>query len=103
MDVRLLKKENFGAALLYFTGSKEHNVTLRGRANDMGYTLNEYQLATLKGEKHVGGRTEEEIYGRLKLDYMPPELRENTGEIEAAEKHKLPELIKLEDVQATCT
>jgi len=99
VDVRLLKKENFGAALLYFTGSKEHNVTLRGRANDMGYTLNEYQLATLKGEKHVGGRSEEEIYGRLKLDYIPPELRENTGEIEAAEKHKLPELIKLEDVQ----
>jgi len=99
VDVRLLKKENFGAALLYFTGSKEHNVTLRGRANDMGYTLNEYQLATLKGEKHVGGRSEEEIYGRLKLDYIPPELRENTGEIEAAGKHKLPELIKLEDVQ----
>jgi DNA polymerase (family X) len=99
VDVRLLKKENFGAALLYFTGSKEHNVTLRGRANDMGYTLNEYQLATLKGEKHVGGRSEEEIYGRLKLDYIPPELRENTGEIEAAEKHKLPELIQLEDVQ----
>src|SRR5580765_3068570 len=98
-DVRLLEKENFGAALLYFTGSKEHNVTLRGRANDMGYTLNEYQLATLKGEKHVGGRSEEEIYGRLKLDYIPPELRENTGEIEAAEKHKLPELIQLEDVQ----
>jgi DNA polymerase (family X) len=99
VDVRLLKKENFGAALLYFTGSKEHNVRLRGRANDMGYTLNEYQLATLKGEKHAGGRTEEEIYGKLKLDYIPPELRENTGEIEAAEDHKLPHLIKLEDVQ----
>src|SRR6476620_6504772 len=99
VDVRLLKKENFGAALLYFTGSKEHNVRLRGRANDMGWTLNEYQLTTLKGEKHVGGRSEEEIYGRLKLDYIPPELRENTGEIEAAEKHKLPELIQLEDVQ----
>jgi DNA polymerase (family 10) len=99
VDVRLLKKENFGAALLYFTGSKEHNVSLRGRANDMGYTLNEYQLATLKGEKHVAGRTEEEIYAKLKLDYIPPELRENTGEIEAAEHHKLPHLIKLEDVQ----
>lgn len=99
VDVRLLKKENFGAALLYFTGSKEHNVSLRGRANDMGYTLNEYQLATLKGEKHVAGRTEEEIYAKLKLDYIPPELRENTGEIEAAEHHKLPHLIKLDDVQ----
>jgi DNA polymerase (family 10) len=99
VDVRLLKKENFGAALLYFTGSKEHNVRLRGRANDMGYTLNEYQLATLKGEKPVAGRTEEEIYAKLKLDYIPPELRENTGEIEAAEAHKLPEILKREDIQ----
>ena len=99
VDVRLLKKENFGAALLYFTGSKEHNVRLRGRANDMGYTLNEYQLATLKGEKPVAGRTEEEIYAKLKLDYIAPELRENTGEIEAAAAHKLPEILKREDIQ----
>ncbi len=99
VDVRLLKKENFGAALLYFTGSREHNVRLRGRSNEMGYTLNEYQLATLKGEKHVAGRTEEEIYAKLKLDYIPPELRENSGEIEAAEEHKLPHLLKREDVQ----
>ena len=99
VDVRLLKKENFGAALLYFTGSREHNVRLRGRANEMGYTLNEYQLATLKGEKHVAGRTEEEIYAKLKLDYIPPELRENSGEIEAAEAHKLPQLLTREEVQ----
>jgi DNA polymerase (family 10) len=99
VDVRLLKKENFGAALLYFTGSKEHNVKLRGRANELGYTLNEYQLATLKGEKHLAGRSEEEIYGKLKLDYIQPELRENTGEIEAAEQHKLPHLIELTDIQ----
>jgi len=99
VDVRLLKKENFGAALLYFTGSREHNVRLRGRANDMGYTLNEYQLATLKAEKHVAGRTEEEIYAKLKLDCVPPELRENNGEIEAAEAHKLPQLLTREDVQ----
>jgi DNA polymerase (family 10) len=99
VDVRLLNKENFGAALLYFTGSKEHNVKLRGRANDMGWTLNEYQLATLKGEKRVAGRSEEEIYSKLKLDFIPPELRENNGEIEAAETHKLPVLIKREDVQ----
>src|SRR5947209_18449685 len=99
VDVRLLEKENFGAALLYFTGSKEHNVTLRGRANDMGYTLNEYALATLKGEKRVAGRTEEEIYSKLKLDYIPPELRENTGEIAAAEKHRLPHLVRLEDIK----
>jgi len=99
VDVRLLEKENFGAALLYFTGSKEHNVALRGRANDMGLTLNEYALATLKGEKRVAGRTEEEIYSKLKLDFIPPELRENTGEIAAAESHKLPHLVTLKDMK----
>ena len=99
VDVRLLEKENFGAALMYFTGSKEHNVVLRGRANDMGLTLNEYALATLKGDKPVAGRTEEEIYARLKLDYIPPELRENTGEITAAEQHKLPHLLTLKDIK----
>jgi len=99
VDVRLLEKASFGAALLYFTGSKEHNVKLRGRANDMDYTLNEYALATLKGEKRVAGRTEEEIYEKLKLDFVPPELRENTGEVEAAEKYQLPKLIELRDVK----
>jgi len=99
VDVRLLDKANFGAALLYFTGSREHNVALRGRANEMGYTLNEYALATLKAEKPVAGRSEEEIYAKLKLDYIPPELRENAGEIEAAEKHKLPKLIELKDMR----
>jgi DNA polymerase (family 10) len=84
---------------LYFTGSKEHNVALRGRANDMGYTLNEYVLATLKGEKRVAGRTEEEIYSKLKLDFIPPELRENCGEIAAAEQHKLPKLITQKDIK----
>jgi DNA polymerase (family X) len=99
VDVRLLEKDNFGAALLYFTGSREHNVTLRGRANDLGFTLNEYALATLKGERRVAGRTEEEIYAKLKLDYIPPELRENSGEIAAAESHKLPVLVCREDVK----
>jgi DNA polymerase (family X) len=99
VDVRLLEKESFGAALLYFTGSKEHNVGLRGRANDMGLTLNEYALATLKGEKPVARRTEEEIYAKLKLDYIPPELRENTGEIAAAEEHRLPELVERADIK----
>ena len=99
VDVRLLDKESFGAALLYFTGSKEHNVALRGRANGMGWTLNEYALTTLKGGKVVARRTEEEIYSKLKLEYIEPELREMTGEIEAAEKGKLPELVKLEDIR----
>jgi DNA polymerase (family X) len=99
VDVRLLERENFGAALLYFTGSKEHNVKLRGRANELGYTLNEYCLATLKGERRVAGATEEEIYAKLKLEFVPPEMRENTGEIEAAENHTLPKLIALADVK----
>src|SRR5712692_1839648 len=99
VDVRLLEKESYGAALLYFTGSKEHNVTLRGRANKMGFTLNEYALATLKVERRVAGKTEEEIYAKLKLDYIPPELRENTGEIEAAEAHRLPNLITAKDIR----
>jgi DNA polymerase (family 10) len=99
VDVRLLEKENFGAALLYFTGSKEHNVKLRGRANDLGFTLNEYALATLKGERRVAGATEVEIYSKLKLEFIPPEMRENTGEIEAAENHTLPKLIELADVK----
>ena len=99
VDVRLLEKEHFGAALMYFTGSKEHNVALRGRANQMGYTLNEYALSTLKGERSVAGATEEEIYKKLKLAYIPPELRENTGEIDAAESGKLPKLITLDDIR----
>src|ERR1700688_1965795 len=99
VDVRILEKESFGAALLYFTGSKEHNVALRGRANKMGYTLNEYALATLKGERPVARATEEEIYNKLGLDYVPPELRENTGEIDAAAEHRLPELIEFADMR----
>ena len=85
VDVRFIEKDSLGAALLYFTGSKEHNVVLRGRANKMGYTLNEYALTTLEGGKIVARKTEAEIYAKLKLAYVEPELRENTGEIEAAE------------------
>jgi DNA polymerase (family X) len=99
VDVRLLPPESFGAAMQYFTGSKAHNVALRQRALKMGYTLNEYSLADLKTEKPVAGKTEEEIYAKLKLDYIPAELRENLGEIDAAEKHMLPKLITLEDLQ----
>ena len=99
VDVRLLPPESFGAAMQYFTGSKAHNVALRQRALKMGYTLNEYSLADLKTEKPVAGKTEEEIYARLKLDYVPPELRENLGEIDAAANHTLPILITLDDLQ----
>jgi DNA polymerase (family 10) len=99
VDVRLLERKSFGAALLYFTGSKEHNVALRGRANKMGYTLNEYALSTLKGERPVARETETEIYAKLGLPYIEPELRENTGEIEAAECGKLPRLISRADIR----
>jgi len=99
VDVRLLPPESFGAAMQYFTGSKAHNVALRQRALKMGYTLNEYSLATLEGEKPVAGKTEEEIYGKLKLDYIPPEMRENLGEIELAQNHALLPLITQQDLQ----
>src|SRR6204780_3582660 len=99
VDVRLLPPESFGAAMQYFTGSKAHNVALRQRALKLGYTLNEYNLADLETEKPVAGKTEEEIYAKLNLDYIPPELRENLGEIDAAEKHTLPSLITLSDLQ----
>src|SRR5580698_5386534 len=99
VDVRLLPPESFGAAMQYFTGSKGHNVALRQRALKMGYTLNEYSLADLKTEKPVAGKTEEEIYAKLKLDYVPPELRENLGEIDAAANHTLPALITVDNLQ----
>src|SRR5437016_2592098 len=99
VDVRLLPPDSFGAALQYFTGSKAHNVALRQRALKMGFTLSEYSLARLDNQKPVAGKTEEEIYAKLKLDYIPPELRENQGEIDAAEKHVLPALISVEDLQ----
>ena len=99
VDVRLLPPESFGAAMQYFTGSKAHNVALRQRALKMGYTLSEYSLARLDDQKVAAGKTEPEIYAKLKLDYIPPELRENQGEIDAAEKHSLPALISVEDLQ----
>jgi DNA polymerase (family X) len=99
VDVRLLPPESFGAAMQYFTGSKAHNVALRQRALKMKYTLNEYSLAELEGGKPVAGKTEEEIYAKLKLDYIPPEMRENLGEIDLAEKHSLPTLITQEDIR----
>jgi len=99
VDVRLLPPESFGAAMQYFTGSKAHNVALRQRALKMGFTLNEYSLAKLEDEKPVARKTEEEIYAKLKLDFIPPELRENLGEIEAAAGHTLPALIELSDIR----
>lgn len=99
VDVRLLPDSSYGAALQYFTGSKSHNVTLRQRALKHGYTLSEYALASVKDGSVVAARTEEDIYSALGLDWIPPHLRENLGEIEAAEKHTLPNLIDIEDIR----
>ena len=99
VDVRLLAPESYGAALQYFTGGKAHNVALRQRALKMGYTLSEYSLARVDTGERVAGETEEEIYSTLKLDYILPELRENCGEIEAAERHTLPQLVSQSDLE----
>jgi len=98
VDVRILPKASYGAALQYFTGSKHHNVALRQRAIKRGLTLSEYALLRLEDNKIMTAATEEEIYNELGLDYIPPELRENNGEIEAAEAHTLPRLITLADI-----
>jgi DNA polymerase (family 10) len=95
VDVRALAPEHFGAALQYFTGSKEHNVALRQRALKMGFTLNEYGLTTLDGGVVVASETEEEIYGKLGLAWIAPEMRENQGVIEAAERGELPALLEV--------
>jgi len=99
VDIRTLPEDTYGAALQYFTGSKEHNVALRARALKMGLTLNEYGLFKVDTEELVASRTEEEIYAALGLDYIPPELRENLGEIEAAANHSLPALIENRDIR----
>jgi len=97
MDLRVVPDESYGAAMQYFSGSKEHNIVIRRRAQDRGLKLNEYGL--FRGEELVGGRTEEEVYRLVDLPWIPPELRENRGEIERAEKNKLPKLIELKDIR----
>jgi len=128
VDLRILPEESYGAALVYFTGSKEHNIALRKRALERGLSVSEYgvfELADEKSEakdiqrdesseaeaegristtgrelgKRVAGRTEEEVYEALGLPWIPPELRENRGEIEAAEENRLPKLIELDDMR----
>ena len=98
VDVRLLPRASYGAALQYFTGSKMHNVALRQRAIKRGLTLNEYALARLEDNTIVAAATEEAIYRALDLDYIPPELRENSGELEAAANRSLPQLITITDI-----
>jgi len=98
VDLRIFSAEEYGAALMYFTGSKNHNIALRNLAIEKGWKLNEYGLYERTG-KRLPGKTETEIYQKLGLDYIPPELRENTGEIEAAAKGELPQLIELDDIR----
>lgn len=97
IDLRIVMEDSFGSALQYFTGSKEHNVALRRLAISKGYKLNEYGL--FKNDLYKAGKKEEDIYEKLGLQYIPPELRENRGEIEAAIKFKLPKLIELKDIK----
>lgn len=97
VDLRIVPKESFGSALQYFTGSKEHNIAVRKIAVRAGCKLNEYGL--FKGEKRIAGESEEEVYRALGMDYIPPELRENRGEVEAAMAGKLPHLIEYGDVK----
>lgn len=92
-DLRVVPEESFGAALAYFTGSKDHNIQMRELAIKKGFKLNEYGLFD-KNEKRIAGRTEEEIYEKLGLEWIPPEMRENRGEIQLALEHKLPKLIE---------
>jgi DNA polymerase (family 10) len=99
VDVRLLPAASYGAALQYFTGSKAHNVALRQRALKMGYTLSEWALARLSDGTAVAAATEEEVYAALGMDWIPPELRENMGEIEGAAHRSLPRLIERVDIR----
>jgi DNA polymerase (family 10) len=99
VDLLVIKEENFGAALLYFTGSKAHNVALRKRAIDENWKLNEYGLQERDKGKKLASKTEEAIYEKLGLKYIRPQLREDRGEIEAAEEGSLPDVITLDDLR----
>ncbi len=96
VDLRVVEPEAFGAALQYFTGSKDHNVRLRSLARDRGLKLNEY--GAFRGEQRIGGRTEEELYALLDLPWIAPELREDRGEIDLAKAGRLPKLIESDDL-----
>jgi DNA polymerase (family 10) len=97
VDVRVVKPQSFGAALHYFTGSKAHNIEIRRRAQKRGLKINEYGV--FKNDKMIAGKDENEVFKSVGLPWIPPELRENRGEIEAAEKGKLPRLVELKDIR----
>lgn len=97
LDLRVVPDESYGAAMQYFTGSKEHNIVVRRRAIERGLKLNEYGV--FRDDQYVAGRTEEDVYAAVGLPFIPPELRENRGEIELAEAGRLPNLIEVADIQ----
>ena len=97
VDLRVVPARSFGAALLYFTGSKAHNIALRGLANDRGWKLNEYGL--FSGKRSIAGATEQQVYGKLGLPYIAPELREDRGEVVLAQKNMLPKLLQFADIR----
>ena len=99
VDLRVVKPESFGAALQYFTGSKEHNIQIRNLAIKKGFKVNEYGVFEKDTEKYVAGKHEEEVYKAIGLQYIEPELRENRGEIELAQKNKLPRLIGYNEIK----
>lgn len=98
VDLRVVHPDEYGSALLYFTGSKEHNIALRSLVQDRGWKLSEYGLFDETGQR-VASRTEQEIYACLGMDWIPPELRENRGEIQAALEHRLPQLVELSHIR----
>ena len=97
VDLRVVEPAAYGAALMYFTGSKEHNIELRQIAQDKAYKLNEYGL--YRGTRRIAGKTEQEVYAKLGLDWIPPELREARGEIALARAHRLPTLVTLHEIK----
>lgn len=97
VDFRFFEDDSFGAALLYFTGSKSHNITLRKVAQKRDWKLNEYGIYA--GDEFLAGHTEKEMYARLDLEYIPPELREDRGEVDSAAKGELPDLIQTGDIR----
>jgi len=99
VDLRVVEEDSFGAALAYFTGSKAHNIRLREMAVRLGLKINEYGIFREKDDKKLGGKEEEDVYKILGLPYVPPELREDTGEIEAALARRLPKLVELKDIR----
>jgi len=99
VDLRIVNEEEWGSALLYFTGSKEHNIRLRTIAKERGMKISEYGLFDVKSGKRIAGATEEEIYRKLGFEFVPPEMREDIGELEIAARNKIPSLIVLKDIR----